>query len=69
VTAPGGPSPDRPIRRRTAASPSASPSTSTRTASARTRAPRRPPDLEEARTALLALRQEVGKAVIGRTPW
>jgi MoxR-like ATPase len=76
VTAPGGPSPDRPVRRRTAAAPRTAPptappttrTTSTRTPSTRSRAAARPPDLEGARAALLALRQEVGKAVIGQDP-
>ena len=65
MTAPGGPSPDRPTRRRTAAAPPTSPPT-TRTTSTRTRVARRAPDPEAARAALLALRAEVGKAVIGQ---
>ena len=65
MTAPGGPSPDRPVRRRAATAPSG-PSPTTRTTSTRARAPRRTPDVEQARTSLLALRQEVGKAVIGQ---
>jgi len=76
VTAPGGPSPDRPVRRRAAAAPRTAPptappttrTTSTRTPSTRSRVAARPPDPEAARTALLALRQEVGKAVIGQDP-
>ena len=69
MTAPGGPSPDRPVRRRAAATPRTSPPTSpptTRTTSTRTRLTRRGPDPEAARTSLLALREEVGKAVIGQ---
>jgi MoxR-like ATPase len=65
VTAPGGPSPDRPTRRRAATS---APPT-TRATSTRTRAPRRSasaPDGEAARESLVALRAEVGKAVIGQ---
>ena len=64
MTAPGGPS-DRPTRRRAATS---APPT-TRGTSTRTRAPRRgstAPDGEAAREALVALRAEVGKAVIGQ---
>ena len=65
MTAPGGPSHDRPVRRRSATS---APPT-TRALSTRTRAPRRAsagPDGEAAREALVALRAEVGKAVVGQ---
>jgi MoxR-like ATPase len=64
VTAPGGPSPDRPTRRRSATS---APPT-TRATSTRTRAPRRSPgpDGDAARESLVALRAEVGKAVVGQ---
>jgi MoxR-like ATPase len=64
VTAPGGPSPDRPVRRR----PATSAPPTTRGTSTRTRAPRRSSgtDGEAARASLVALRAEVGKAVVGQ---
>ncbi len=54
MTAPAGPA-----RRRTAAAPAKAPST-------RSRAPRKAADADSARESLVALRQEVGKAVIGQ---
>ena len=62
MTAPGGPSPDRPTRRRAATS---APPTR-RTTSTRSRAPRKAVQGEQAREALIALRGEVGKAVVGQ---
>jgi MoxR-like ATPase len=72
VTAPGGASPDRPTRRRAAPSgpptarATATRASSTRAPSTRSRTPRRAPDGEQAREALVALRGEVGKAVVGQ---
>ncbi len=61
MTAPGGPSPDRPTRRRAATAPP-----KTRTTTSRSRAVPRGPSGDQAREALVALRQEVGKAVVGQ---
>ena len=61
MTAPGGPSPDRPTRRKAATAPP-----TTRTTTARSRVVKRGPSGDDAREALVALRQEVGKAVIGQ---
>jgi MoxR-like ATPase len=69
VTAPGGPSPDRPTRRRAATSAPPAASTRPRGTTTRTRTPRRTasaPDGAAAREALVALRAEVGKAVVGQ---
>jgi MoxR-like ATPase len=63
VTAPGGPSPDRPTRRRAATS---APPTK-RTTSTRARQPvRKQEGSTDAREALVALRAEVAKAVVGQ---
>ncbi|CAN5250767.1 MoxR family ATPase [soil metagenome] len=61
MTAPGGPSPDRPTRRRAATAPP-----TTRATTARSRIVKRAPSGDQAREALVALRQEVGKAVVGQ---
>ncbi len=55
MTAPAAPSPGRPVRRRTAAVPAPAPV-----------APAPEVSADEARAALVALRQEVGKAVVGQ---
>ena len=61
MTAPGGPSPDRPTRRKAATAPP-----TTRTTTSRSRVVKRGPSGDDAREALVALRQEVGKAVVGQ---
>ena len=62
MTAPGASSPDRPTRRRAASS---APPTK-RTSRSRTPLRKTAPDGEAAREALVALRAEVGKAVVGQ---
>jgi MoxR-like ATPase len=72
VTAPSGPSPDRPARRRAAPGTSPAPAkrTTGRAAAGRAPAPRSrkatQADGDRAREALVALRQEVAKAVVGQ---
>jgi MoxR-like ATPase len=64
VTAPGASSPDRPTRRRAATS--APPTKRTTATRSRTSLRKSAPDGEAARAALVALRTEVGKAVVGQ---